>query len=53
VDADVAKEVASKFPPVEDLWTIDDLGGWDKVLKDIYGPDGVWPRVFAEKSKPR
>ena len=53
VDPEVAREVASKFPPVEDLWTIDDLGGWDRVLKDIYGPDGAWPRVFAEKSRPR
>jgi sulfate transport system substrate-binding protein len=53
VDPEVAREVASKFPPVEDLWTIDELGGWDRVLKDIFGPDGVWPRVFAEKSKRR
>ena len=50
VNADVAKETEGKFPPVQDLWTVEDLGGWDKVLEEIYGPQGVWTRVFAEKS---
>jgi sulfate transport system substrate-binding protein len=53
VDPDVAREVESRFPKVEDLWTIEDLGGWPKVLEEIYGPGGVWPRVSAEKSKAR
>jgi sulfate transport system substrate-binding protein len=53
VDPEVAKEVEAKFPRVEDLWTIDALGGWARVLEEIYGPQGVWPRVFAEKSKAR
>ena len=53
VHPEVTAEVQAKFPKVEDLWTIADLGGWPKVLDEIYGPDGVWPRVFAEKSKAR
>jgi sulfate transport system substrate-binding protein len=53
VDPDVAKESDAKFPRVEDLWTIEDLGGWPKVLEDVYGPQGVWTRVFAEKSTAR
>ena len=53
VDPDVGKEVEAKFPKVTDLWKIDDLGGWKKVLEEIYGSQGVWPRVFAEKSKSR
>jgi sulfate/thiosulfate-binding protein len=53
VDPEVAREVETKFPRVEDVWTIDDLGGWKKVLEEIYGPQGVWSRVFAEKSKAR
>lgn len=51
VHPEVAREVEAKFPRVEDLWTIDDLGGWGKVLDEIYGPKGVWPRVFAQKSQ--
>jgi sulfate transport system substrate-binding protein len=50
VDPDAAKESEGKFPAVEDLWTIDDLGGWTKVLEEIYGPQGVWTKVFVEKS---
>ncbi len=49
-DPEIAKEVEAKFPRVEDLWTIDDLGGWTKVLEEIYGPTGVWTKVFADKS---
>jgi sulfate transport system substrate-binding protein len=49
VDPDVAKESEGRFPAVQDLWTIDDLGGWPKVLEDIYGPAGIWTKVFAEK----
>lgn len=51
VDPEVAREVEAKFPKVQDLWTIDELGGWEKVLDEIYGPQGVWPRVFAQKSQ--
>ncbi|MET0618899.1 MAG: sulfate ABC transporter substrate-binding protein [Thermoanaerobaculia bacterium] len=50
VDADVAKESEGRFPRVEDLWTIEALGGWPKVLEEIYGPQGIWTKVFAEKS---
>jgi sulfate/thiosulfate transport system substrate-binding protein len=51
VDPDVAKEAEKQFPKVEDLWKIEDLGGWKKVQEEIFGPQGVWSRVFAEKSK--
>jgi sulfate transport system substrate-binding protein len=50
VDPDVAKESEGKFPAVEDLWTVEDLGGWPKILEEIYGPQGIWTKVFAEKS---
>jgi sulfate transport system substrate-binding protein len=50
VTAEISKEVESQFPKVEDLWTVEDLGGWDKVLEDIYGPQGIWTKVFAEKT---
>ena len=51
VDIAVAREVEAQFPKVEDLWTIRDLGGWKAVVDEIYGPQGIWQRVFAEKSK--
>lgn len=48
VDEAVAKEVVSEYPSVEDLWKIDYLGGWDKVIKDIYGPQGIYTRMYEE-----
>lgn len=48
LDSQVAGEVQAQFPPVEDLWKIDYLGGWGKVAKDIYGPQGIYTRMFEE-----
>ena len=48
LDPEVAKEVQSQYPPVEDLWKIDYLGGWKKVAQDIYGPQGVYTKVIQE-----
>ena len=48
VDPEVAKEVQGQYPAVEDLWKIDFLGGWAKVGQDIYGPQGVYTKVYGE-----
>jgi sulfate/thiosulfate transport system substrate-binding protein len=48
VHQDVAGEVQSQYPAVEDLWKVDFLGGWAQVTQDIYGPQGVYTRVFEE-----
>jgi sulfate/thiosulfate transport system substrate-binding protein len=48
IDPQVAAEVRAQFPPVEDLWRIDYLGGWGKVAQDIYGPQGAYTRMFEE-----
>jgi sulfate/thiosulfate transport system substrate-binding protein len=48
VDAQVADEVKSQYPPVEDLWKIDFLGGWEKVIKEIYGPQGIYTKMYEE-----
>jgi sulfate transport system substrate-binding protein len=48
VDEEVAAEFQSQYPRVEDLWKIDYLGGWRKVSQEIYGPQGVYTRVFEE-----
>jgi len=46
VDPDVAKEFEAKYPAVQDLWKIDFLGGWSRVTKDIFGPEGVYTRAY-------
>lgn len=38
VDPTVLKQNADKFPTPKDEFTIDDLGGWDKVNADFFDP---------------
>ncbi len=46
VNPDVAKEFEAKYPAVQDLWTIEFLGGWPQVIKDVFGPGGVYTRAY-------
>ena len=48
VDPDVAKATASKYPPVQDLFTIDDLGGWKTVTPKIFGDTGLYTKAIEE-----
>ncbi|MEW6732202.1 MAG: sulfate ABC transporter substrate-binding protein [Acidobacteriota bacterium] len=47
-DEEVFKTVQSQFPPVQDLWKIDYLGGWKRVSQAIYGPQGLFTKVIEE-----
>ena len=48
VDPEVSVEARSKYPQVEDLWKIDFLGGWKRVTKEIYGPQGVFTQMYEQ-----
>ncbi len=48
VNETVEKEVAGQFPVVQDLFTIADLGGWPMVSTTIFGPQGVYERVYSQ-----
>jgi sulfate/thiosulfate transport system substrate-binding protein len=48
VDPAVASEVVAEYPAVEDLWKIEFLGGWEKVITDIYGPQGIYSKMYEE-----
>lgn len=48
VNDEVAREVRAQYPAVEDLWTIDFLGGWRQVVKDLFGPSGAYTNSFEE-----
>lgn len=51
VDEAVAREFAGQFPAPSQLFTIADLGGWEKVKADIYGETGVWTEITRELAK--
>jgi sulfate/thiosulfate-binding protein len=37
------------FAPIQDLFTVDDLGGWDTIDQKVFGdPDGIFTKAFAE-----
>jgi sulfate transport system substrate-binding protein len=44
-----AQKGGEGFPAVEDLFTLDDIGGWDQINDEVFGePDGVFTKAFAE-----
>jgi sulfate/thiosulfate transport system substrate-binding protein len=48
-DAAEAAKGGGDFEPIEDLFTVDDLGGWDALNEDVFGdPDGIFTKAFAE-----
>ena len=47
VDPAVAAEYVNRFPRPKDPWTIEALGGWERVSREIVGPGGVLERALA------
>jgi sulfate transport system substrate-binding protein len=40
VNEAIAADTAQQFPRPQDLWTIEDLGGWDQLNRDLLVPGG-------------
>src|SRR5215216_2158588 len=47
-DPDVAAATADQYPPIEDLFTIDDFDGWKEATPTFFGDDGIFYKVFAQ-----
>lgn len=47
-DPTVAEATAERYPPVEDLWTIEYFGGWAEATPTYFGEDGIYTRAIAE-----
>ncbi|QRN84078.1 sulfate ABC transporter substrate-binding protein [Chloroflexota bacterium] len=47
VNEDVAAENEAEYPPVEDIFTVDYFGGWDAIMTDIFGEDGIYNQAIA------
>ena len=49
VDPAVLAEFADKFPVPEKLWTIEDLGGWEKVEPELFDKDnGSITKIYKQ-----
>jgi sulfate/thiosulfate-binding protein len=47
-------ELPSGMPPLPaKVFTMADLGGWEKLEKQLYGTDGIWTSIFASLSNAR
>ena len=47
-DPEVAEATAEQFPPIEDLFTIDEFGGWKEATPTFFGDDGIFYKIFAQ-----
>ncbi len=48
VDESVAEEFAAQYPPVENLFTVADLGGWDAVNAKFFADGAVFDDIQAQ-----
>ena len=48
VDPEVARANAEHYPPVEDLFTIEYFGGWDRATPDFFGDQGIYTQTVAK-----
>lgn len=46
-------DAPGRVPLPRRLFTMKDLGGWKRLNKDVYGPDGVWDSLFTGRAKER
>lgn len=44
---EVAASFGDRFPPVQDLFTVKDLGGWDAVRERVFADGGIYDRALA------
>jgi sulfate transport system substrate-binding protein len=49
VNAQVSKEVASKFPKINKLVTVNDFGGWSKIDPKFFKDGGIFDQIIKSK----
>jgi sulfate/thiosulfate-binding protein len=49
--ASAAAGDGDKFVPIADLFTVNDLGGWDQIARGVFGDTGVFTRAYKAAQK--
>lgn len=49
VDETVAKEYAAQYPTIKNLFTVKDLGGWEKVQTEFFEDGAIFDQITAKK----
>jgi sulfate transport system substrate-binding protein len=47
-DPEVAKATEASYPPIADLFTIDEFGGWKEATPTFFGDDGIFYKIFSQ-----
>lgn len=48
IDPEVAKTTADQYPPVTDLFTIEEFGGWTEATPTYFGDDGIATQAILQ-----
>ncbi len=48
VNVEVAQAYEDQYPLVVDLFTVDYFGGWDAIMTEIFGEEGIYTRAILE-----
>jgi sulfate transport system substrate-binding protein len=47
-DPEVTEATADQYPPIADLFTIEEFGGWAEATPTFFGEDGIFYKIFAQ-----
>lgn len=47
-DPEVAQTTVDQYPPIADLFTIEEFGGWSEATPTFFGDDGIFYKIFAQ-----
>lgn len=48
VDEAIAKEFATQYPAIKNLFTVRDLGGWSKVQKEFFAEGAIFDQILHQ-----
>jgi len=48
VNQQVAEETSADYPPIDDLFTVETFGGWEPIMQDFFGEEGVYTRAILQ-----
>jgi len=48
-DQQVFQEFASKYPTIQNLFTVEDLGGWDAVQSKFFDDGAIFDQIISQK----
>jgi sulfate transport system substrate-binding protein len=48
IDPDVLKTTSDQYPPVVDLFTIEEFGGWNEATPKYFGEDGIATQAILQ-----